>query len=523
MVWSDLWTGAALACFVLAAFALESAIQSVLAALAREHVFIGGMTQPRASRQRVWPGLVFRGLLVVGLLAVGGASLIYAPPGLSRLVNRAAPASSNVIILYFQETNLAPPTLIAVNARTGARLWSRPYQFFEFEPLLFRPAPDVALIASNTGYFEAVRVSDGATLWTQAGVVTQSNLFTASDVASDGNRLFLISPISVDQQDTVQIEAVNAHTGTTVWHGVPSMPDFVPSALALDGDTLFIAGQSSTDSAVSVIAVNKATGALQWQAPHDALTSLRSIQALMVTHGNIIVLPDVFGLQGYLGSNADSFLMALRERDGAQAWTMTLSAKPNDPPTILEEARDNSSLYLLYAPTSEMSAVSCAGAIPFETCTSPDTYPATLAAFDLQTGRIRWSRSASFVDGNEALTVYDGVLLRGLPADYGFMADFNYNQDGSLLFAYDAASGRPLWRDNTPRTGVTWNLPVAVAPTGVNSTLYLIGLQSSPYLPPFGDCNFNCGYTWLYAVNVHSGAAWWRAPAGDVEMGKFIL
>ncbi|HEU0025877.1 MAG TPA: PQQ-binding-like beta-propeller repeat protein, partial [Ktedonobacterales bacterium] len=468
------------------------------------------LRRARGGRPGVWVGLVFRGALIAGLLAIGAASLVYAPPGPSRLVNRPAPVSSNVIVVYLQQTNLAPPTLIAVNARTGARLWSRAFQIIE--PLLFRLAPDVALVASDTGYLEALRVSDGATLWTQAGVETQIGLFTASDVASDGNSLFLISPIS---KDTVQIEAVNAHTGTAIWHGVPSMPDFVPSALALDGATLFIAGQSPTDSAVSVIAVNKATGALQWQAPRNALTSLRSVQALMVTLGNIIVLPDGFGLQWYLGSKAESFPVALRERDGAQAWTMTLNAKPNDLPTILEEARDNSNLYLLYAPTSVLYSP-CVGD-SFETC------PATLAAFDMQTGRMRWSRLTSFVDGNEALTVYDGVLLRGLPADYGFMADFNYNQNGSLLFAYDAASGRPLWRDNTPRIGVTWNLPVAVAPTGVNSTVYLIGLQSSPYLPPFGDCNFNCGYTWLYAVNVHSGAAWWRAPAGNVKMTRFIL
>ena len=101
-----LWIG--ISALTLAALLIGLAVRSALK-----------RTQSRQPRPWfIWP---LAALATLSLVALGAASLVYAPPGPSRLVNRPAPAPSNVIVVYLQQTNLAPPAVIAVSAHTGAR------------------------------------------------------------------------------------------------------------------------------------------------------------------------------------------------------------------------------------------------------------------------------------------------------------------------------------------------------------------------------------------------------------------
>jgi outer membrane protein assembly factor BamB len=144
----------------------------------------------------------------------------------------------------------------------------------------------------------------------------------------------------------------------------------------------------------------------------------------------------------------------------------------------------------------------------------------TLMALEASDGSLLWSRT---LDPNLAagtLTLSDGVLLNGVTnnATTGLVG---CNSNGSLLKAYDPASGALLWRDNTPRTGISWDLYAQMTPVGANGVVYLVGIQSDPYLQDI-MCIFCPGVSWLYAVNVHTGVPWWRIRTGRVGLAHMF-
>lgn len=107
------------------------------------------------------------------------------------------------------------------------------------------------------------------------------------------------------------------------------------------------------------------------------------------------------------------------------------------------------------------------------------------------------------------------------------LADSAYKQTGSLLTTYDAASGRALWRDNTPPTGVSWDLPQELAPQGDGGSVYLEGTQADPYIQDNLFCSvliiYCPGFSWLYSVNVHTGAPWWRVGTGKITLKRLAI
>jgi outer membrane protein assembly factor BamB len=119
------------------------------------------------------------------------------------------------------------------------------------------------------------------------------------------------------------------------------------------------------------------------------------------------------------------------------------------------------------------------------------------------------------------LAVSDGVLLlgRNIMPSYGWEG---YNPTGSLLTAYDAASGRALWHDNADHAGISWDLTPIVSPLTASGAVYLLGIESDPYVQD--PCVLFCrGVSWVYAVNLHTGAPWWRARMGYANLTHWVL
>jgi outer membrane protein assembly factor BamB len=112
----------------------------------------------------------------------------------------------------------------------------------------------------------------------------------------------------------------------------------------------------------------------------------------------------------------------------------------------------------------------------------------------------------------------DGVLLIGYKAtpDRGYMG---YSPTAHSLAAYDTTTGRELWRDNTPTTGVSWSMSPLLTPQSASGSAYFLGISADPYVQHHLHCLVFCpGIAWLYAVNLHTGEAWWRITSGYADI-----
>ncbi|HEU0025800.1 MAG TPA: hypothetical protein VFQ25_01680, partial [Ktedonobacterales bacterium] len=87
MTYRDLTTGVGVGALALAAVALAFAIRAIL-------------RRARGGRPGVWVGLVFRGALIAGLLAVGAASLANVPP--PDPMNHPNPAAADATIAFLK-------------------------------------------------------------------------------------------------------------------------------------------------------------------------------------------------------------------------------------------------------------------------------------------------------------------------------------------------------------------------------------------------------------------------------------
>jgi outer membrane protein assembly factor BamB len=117
------------------------------------------------------------------------------------------------------------------------------------------------------------------------------------------------------------------------------------------------------------------------------------------------------------------------------------------------------------------------------------------------------------------MTVSDGVLFVGhsLTPDKAFLGYFPTEH---AFATYDAATGRPLWQDNTPTsTSVSWALTPLFTPLSANGAVYLLGLSAEPEGLKIFTCPFFCsGVAWLYAVNIRNGVPWWRISVGTADI-----
>ena len=470
-----------------------------LAGLALVYTVRAVVRRARAGRRRVWRGLWFRGALIAGLLAVGVASLENLPP--PQMVSHPAPAAADATIAFLKTGREGTAqTVVGVSARDGATRWTR--EFDGMVGSLLRPTPDIIIALTSYQRVTALRATDGAILWSH----TSSPYPNSQLVAGDSARVVMLELPASGTQTSYAI-ALDLATGAQAWR-VP-LPSTIwrPQALAVGDGLVFVAGvgtsAGNTPTPWAVVALGAANGALRWaRVGAVGAGAFSQIRAIFALRGYAILVPEV------------GFVAALRERDGLTAWVATPNVEePDNPPQINAATTDSDTLYIV-SQTSRWATGANGRPIP---------PPVSMTALAVG-GTIRW-RVTLPSGGGSTLAISDGVLLSGMSVT-SFRAYGGYSPNGSLLTAYDATSGRPLWRDNTPPTGMSWDMTPEISPWGGSGVAYLLGAQADPYVQDRFQCVLFCpGVTWLYAVNIHTGAPWWRVRAGygDITRPFFVF
>lgn len=462
----DFWVGFAVCVFILAGLALAFAIRAV-------------MRRTQAGRRRVWGGLVARGVLIAGLLALGMVSLLNAS---MELVNHPSPAAADAVVAFIPTVPYARGKVVeGVSARDGSRRWTWTPPT-GIEQLTSGP-PGVALVTSYGASFSsprslsALRLTDGAPLWSYDGVS-----YDDQPPVYDGARVY--APVSTVGGPT-RIVALDAASGAVLWR-VP-----MPASVAHDATFLATSGMLVVAGAASdpvtqwhVVALRAADGAQVWTAasgmanagPGDWL-----IPRLAATRDVVFVAPGVGALE------------ALDAASGAPLWTGAPEAAPGDPLVIgaLTAAEDT-----LYEVTQPFSAAG-AGA----------SFTQTLAARDAHSGRLLWSRKLE--QGAGALHPAAGALVY---------------TDTTGVRALDATTGAPLWRwessvDLSP-TDLALPAPWSSPLVGGGGELYIMRAENDSTLVNWSPC---LRTVWFYAVNARSGEAWWRIRMGATSTCHMVL
>jgi outer membrane protein assembly factor BamB len=274
------------------------------------------------------------------------------------------------------------------------------------------------------------------------------------------------------------------------------------SVAVADGD-VFVAGDATNTGLEhdqwEVMSLGAADGAQRWLEAGDTITGANmEVQALIVVGGNVIVAP------------MTGPLTALRASSGATVWSGPELPVGANITTMLNYATsDGTHLYVMSHAFSNSN-----GTIM--------NFPVRLMAMEPSDGSVLWSRSLDPYMSPETLTMSDGVLLSGknITATTGYDG---FNENGSLLWAYDTTSGTELWRDNSPPTGISWDLSAQMTPLGGNGVVYLEGIESNFTVHPFTCLVFCPGVSWLYAINVRTGKPWWRVPTGYVSLVHLVF
>lgn len=482
MTYRELLIGIAIGALALAALALAFATRAIV-------------RRVRAGRPRMWRGLWLRGVVIAGLLAVGVASLLNAPPPQPQIVNRPAPAAADATIAFLKTTSR---TVVGVSARDGVTRWTRTLTGDGAVESLLRPAPDIIIAVTPYQRVTALRAADGAILWDYHSSA-YLNLVTV-----DGARVVAVT-LPAGGVGTIEVIALSLATGALAWR--VALPASVRQAqrLAVGDGQVFVEGWTpGTGTAPAtwvVMALRAADGAPQWTTVEPAVAGRDFlVQALFIMQGYVVVVPD------------NGPVTALRESDGVIAWTATPNLEePDNPSQNIAVTTDSDTIYMVWEPSHWATGANG----------RPIPPPVSMAAMAIG-GTIRWHMNVQ--PGSSAwssLTVSDGVLLSGnsVTAERAYGG---YNPNGSLLSAYDAASGRPLWRDNMPPTGVSWDMSPQISPWGGSGAVYLMGLQADPSIQARFSCIILCrpGVSWLYAVNIHTGAPWWRIRMGNTDLAR---
>lgn len=498
MTWRDLLIGVGIGALALAALALVFAMRVV-------------MRRARAGQRQRWVGLVFRGALVAGLVAIATASLVHLPP--PDLVNRLAPSSADATVAFVSSSRdvYGKGAVVGVSARDGATHWRRALDD-QVEALL--PASAGMLLAQTFGKgIYALRESDGALLWhNPLAPYLQPGL-----IVPDGARVYaLASAAPARGSGALDVVALDLQSGAQIWRA-PLPATINQSRQLVIGDGLaLVAGMAGPPTQAlnpwAVLALDAATGARRWQAVGAVERDVYGQQVLgvFVAAGNVVVVPNQGAMTG------------LRERDGGVAWGGPPGLASNHPapfydlgggPDIIAVTASGATLYALAWPLHWPTDASGRQVAP----------PVWLAAINAASGAILWRRTPEPISGRAwtRLAAREGVLLSGnyITPDRGYGG---YAPTASLLTAYDAASGRVLWQDNTPRVGISWDMTPLATPLSSNGAIYLMGIQADPYVQDV--CVVFCpGVTWLYAVNLHSGAPWWRVRMGYATLGHLVF
>lgn len=281
--------------------------------------------------------------------------------------------------------------LSKVDIKTGIVLWNFPIPHYSLDlsahPIVTK---DLVFIESqNTLY--AIDVMTGTQRWSYV-VPSQVSPYgpTKANLVLSGNAIYL----SIEFMSVV---ALNMESGK-VLHTYPINLNTSPSALAIENNMLYVAGQSD------MCAINLNTGALAW---HQIMSQTRTLGMLHVVNGTIYTTLSDDTYDAYTTLNSANYVKAYNAKDGSELW----SSKPMN---------------------SAISEVTVADGVVYNGASDGVVYDGTsdgsVSAYDARTGHLLWSKSLNegsfngFVPLVDANNVYVGITPATSQATMGLLA-----------------------------------------------------------------------------------------------------
>jgi outer membrane protein assembly factor BamB len=296
----------------------------------------------------------------------------------------AAPVVNGVVYL-------AKLDLDALNASTGALLWSFPSSAYQSSPAV---ANGVVYFGSEDFHVYALNASTGTELWSFA---TGDEVFSSPAVAE--------GVVYVSSEDH-SVYALNASTGVLLWSFATGARVFSSPAVA--NGVVYVGSEDH-----NVYALNASTGAKLWSFKAGGVV----FHSLAVANGEV-----------YVGSN-DGNIYALNASNGAKLWTFATDLVTSSPAVANGVVYVGSEDHNLYA----LNASNGAKLWTFATGSVVNSSPAVangvvyvgsdddnVYALDATTGAKLWS----FATGNpvdDAPTVANGAV---------------YVSNGTTLYAF---------------------------------------------------------------------------------------
>ena len=293
--------------------------------------------------------------------------------------------------------------LFALDAATGAILWSRPPDALAGDTVWTSPvvADGVVYFAANrpTAVIYALDAATGATLWSEG---LTFSLMVSSPVVNEGVLYLAFNDHS--------IVALDAATGATRWTADAGAGMYASPAVA-DG-RLYVTVHNR-----GLLALDAGSGAFLWLAP------MAGPQWSSPAAGKALV---------YVGSRDDERLYAFHAATGATAWSAPLGEWVHTSPALANG--------MVYAGAND----------------------GRLSAFDANTGQPRWSRALAPTGGLfGGPTVANGVVyatsgqgdgklyavdaLTGQPLFNAFVGDGDQSGDGEWVNASATVSGGAVY------------------------------------------------------------------------------
>jgi outer membrane protein assembly factor BamB len=363
---------------------------------------------------------------------------------------------------------------LAINPATGATKWN--VSAGTSADLL---ATDHAIYTGDGDHLDALRLSDGAQLWSVSG---------GRMMADEGGVLYL--------EKNQKLVAINDLTGTTRWSWTPPAEDEYAARLIFGSGVVIIMttvrGGGGGSAYYGLHALNTSSGATRWERPR----------------GDIAVgAPAIVGDRVYFcwWTNSAGKLGAYTLATGATIWEHSWAAFNGADGADVRGA-DRQRLYVGVGESglavlrasdgatiwSRTPLLSSGGELYPFAFTATGVYAGTggvIARFDAASGAQTWSQQAP---GGAPVLLDNTILLsRGAP---------------DVAYALDAATGAIRWRFPAALTGLTAR----------NGVLFA-HVAHDPNAQPQETTDA------IYAINAATGALYWRRDLPSaVASGPFL-
>jgi outer membrane protein assembly factor BamB len=351
--------------------------------------------------------------------------------------------------------------VLAINPATGATTWS--VSAGSGAGLL---ATDHALYVNHGDRLDALRLSDGAWLWSVSG---------GNEMADQGGVLY--------EEKNQKLVAINDLTGTTRWTWTPPAEDEYAGRLVFGSGVVIIVttvrGGGGGSAYYGLHALNTSSGATRWERPR----------------GNIAVgMPTVVGDRVYFcwWTNSVGKLGAYALSTGVTLWEHNWAAFNGADGADVRGA-DGQRLYVAVGESglavlrasdgatvwSHNPLLSSGGELYPFAFTATSAYVGTggvIARFDAASGTQTWSQQAP--SGAPVLLANTIYLSRGSP---------------NVAYALDAATG-----------AIRWRFPAALTGIEVRNGILFAHVDHDPNAQPQATTDA------IYAINAVTGALYWR-------------